>query len=340
MINSRLFDWYGIDTKKNLQIKSYCPRPFDTILIDKQGSCYLCECSSWLPQSVGNLYKQSIKDILNSKITKELHNSITDGSYRYCNNKQCSWLLSKDFRYFKKQSPTNQIKNIRLAIDDSCNLRCPSCRKELIFIKDGKEFDRRTKLADNINNWLLSVKHRVQVHIGSDGDPFASHIYRYFMMHTPVTNNIKYSILTNGLLFKEFSKKVPHIIENLEQLGISIDGASKTTYEKLRLGGNWEKINANLKFIAELKKKNKFIFRLHFVVQKDNYHEMEKIIELGKHYNADHVWLNKIENWNVMNNFKEQNIFTSTDYKIYLQKVKKIINIQKNDFVECPTLID
>jgi len=340
MINSRLFDWYGIDTKKNLQIKSYCPRPFDTILIDKQGSCYLCECSSWLPQSVGNLYKQSIKDILNSKITKELHNSITDGSYRYCNNKQCSWLLSKDFRYFKKQSPTNQIKNIRLAIDDSCNLRCPSCRKELIFIKDGKEFDRRTKLADNINNWLLSVKHRVQVHIGSDGDPFASHIYRYFMMHTPVTNNIKYSILTNGLLFKEFSKKVPHIIENLEQLGISIDGASKTTYEKLRLGGNWEKINANLKFISELKKQHNFIFRLHFVVQKENYHEMEKIIELGQKYGVDRVWLNKIEDWNVMSNFKEQDIFQSSNYKLHLDKVRNILKNQRNRFVECPTLIN
>jgi len=340
MINARLFDWYGIDIKKNLNIQYVCPKPFDTILIDKQGSCYLCECTSWLPQSVGNLHKQSIENILNSKITKELHNSVTDGSYRYCNNKQCTWLLSKDFRYFKKQAPVNQIKNIRLAIDDSCNLRCPSCRKEMIFIKDGKEFEHRIKLADNINNWLHSVKHSVKVHIGSDGDPFASNIYRHFMMYTPVNNNIKYSLLTNGLLFKEFSKKIPHIIENLEQLGISIDGASKETYESLRLGGSWIKINENLEFISNLKKKHNFVFRLHFVVQKGNYHEMEKIIELGKKYNVDRVWLNRIEDWNVMKNFQKQNIFQTVDYKKYLDRVINIIEKQKDKFVECPSLIN
>jgi hypothetical protein len=59
MINSRLFDWYGIDTKKNLQIKTYCPRPFDTVLIDKQGLLF-CECTAWLPQSAGNLHTNNL----------------------------------------------------------------------------------------------------------------------------------------------------------------------------------------------------------------------------------------------------------------------------------------
>jgi len=340
VIDQRLFDWYNIDTKKNLGLSTYCPRPYDTVLIDKQGSCYLCECTSWLPQSVGNLHKETLSTILNSAMSKKLRESIENGSYQYCNNKQCTYLLDKRSVIWPKTVPVTQIKNVRLAIDNSCNLKCPSCRRELIFVKKGREFERRIKLADQINEWLNQVNHSLNVHIGSDGDPFASYVYRHFMANAPIKDNIKYSLLTNGLMFKEFSQRIPHITHNLKELGISIDGASKETYEKLRLGSSWEKINANLKFIAELKKKNKFIFRLHFVVQKDNYHEMEKIIELGKHYNADHVWLNKIENWNVMNNFKEQNIFTSTDYKIYLQKVKKIINIQKNDFVECPTLID
>ncbi len=42
MINKRLFDHYGIDTNKDLKIKSVCGRPYDTVLIDKQGSCYAC----------------------------------------------------------------------------------------------------------------------------------------------------------------------------------------------------------------------------------------------------------------------------------------------------------
>ena len=55
MINERLFEQYNIDTKKHLGIINRCPRPFDTILIDKNGSCYACESTSWLPQSIGYL---------------------------------------------------------------------------------------------------------------------------------------------------------------------------------------------------------------------------------------------------------------------------------------------
>ena len=65
-INQRLFDHYGIDTNKDLGIKGNCSRPWDTILIDKQGSCYACECQSWLPQSIGNLQVQTLADILES----------------------------------------------------------------------------------------------------------------------------------------------------------------------------------------------------------------------------------------------------------------------------------
>jgi len=340
MINSRLFEWYGIDTTKNLQIKNKCPKPFDTVLIDKEGSCYLCECTAWLPQSVGNLHIKSLEDILDSETARKLQNSIVDGSYRYCNNKQCSYLLDKRPVAWKNLIPTKQIKNIRLAIDNSCNLRCPSCRTELIFIKKGKKFERRIQLADKVNAWLHSIDHPVKVHIGSDGDPFASYVYRHFMSTTPTNKNIKYSLLTNGLMFKEFSSRIPHIIENLSELGVSIDGASQLTYEKLRLGGTWNKINSNLEFISKLKKQYNFTFRLHFVVQKDNYHEMEKIINLGKKYNVDHVWLNRIEDWNTIENFQEQNIFQTPNYKKYLNRISDIVSNQKDRFVECPTLIN
>ena len=340
MINQRLFDWYKIDTNKNLQIKNICPRPYDTILIDKNGSCYACECTSWLPQSIGNLQLKSLDEIINSKTHKHLQESVTDGTYRYCNEHQCSYIKSNAVLHGQPE----RIQHLRLAIDDSCNLRCPSCRKDLIFHKEGSAFNLGIKLADKINDWLYNYKHPIQVHIGSDGDPFASHVYRYFMEQTPEQDNIKYSILTNGLMFKEFHTKVPYVINNLQELGVSIDGASKETYEKLRLGGNWKKINQNLKCISELKKKHNFRFILHFVVQKENYHEMEKIIDLGEQYGADRVWLNKIENWNTFKDWEEQDIFTPSHgdhmgYKICLNYVIQRIQKRNDRFIECPTLI-
>jgi len=119
MINQRLFEWYGIDTNKNLNFKSYCPRPFDTVLIDKNGSCYLCECQAWLPQSVGNIQVQSLENIIVSNTAKILQGSIADGSYRYCNNQQCTFLLKDRDLGWPETEPEVKIKNIRLAIDES-----------------------------------------------------------------------------------------------------------------------------------------------------------------------------------------------------------------------------
>jgi MoaA/NifB/PqqE/SkfB family radical SAM enzyme len=209
----------------------------------------------------------------------------------------------------------------------------------MIFHKEGSAYNLGIRLADKINEWLYNHKHPIQVHIGSDGDPFASHVYRHFMEQTPERNNIKYSILTNGLMFKEFHTKVPYVINNLQELGVSIDGATKETYEKLRLGGKWEKILEGLECMAEQKQKHGFRFILHFVVQKDNYHEMEKIIDLGERYGADRVWLNKIEDWGTIEDFKTQDIFNTDEYNSRLDSLVQRIHKRDDRFIECPTLV-
>jgi MoaA/NifB/PqqE/SkfB family radical SAM enzyme len=335
MINTRLFDHYGIDTHKDLKIKNLCPRPKDTILIDKQGSCYACECTSWLPQSIGNLQVKSLDDIIGSGMHQHLQGSIADGTYRYCNEHQCSYILSNEVL----NDRPSRIKHLRLAIDDSCNLRCPSCRKAMIFHKGESAYRLGIRLADRINDWLHSYQYPMQVHIGSDGDPFASHVYRHFMEQTPERDSIKYSILTNGLMFKEFHTRVPNVIGNLKELGVSIDGATKHTYEKLRLGGKWEKILEALECMAEQKQRHGFRFILHYVVQKDNYHEMQEIIDLGEQYNADRVWLNRIEDWGTMDDFRSQNIWSTKEYLDELDKVRHRRQQRGDRFIECPTLL-
>jgi len=302
-INQRLFDHYGIDTNKDLKIQSNCPKPFDTVLIDKNGSCYACECQSWLPQSIGNLQIKELSEVLGSEMHQHLKDSILDGTYRYCNQKQCTYLELDDW---PGDTPTH-IKHIRLAIDDSCNLRCPSCRNGLIFHKSGSKLQLGMRLADKVNQWLSAyVKNPVQVHIGSDGDPFASFVYRHFMLHTPRNDLIRYSLLTNGLMFRDFHDQVPHVMGNLDRLSVSIDGATKNTYEKLRLGGRWDKINANLESMAKLKSVHGYTFRLHMVVQQDNWWEMPDMIRLAEKYNVDQVYFNKIQDWNTALDYNTQ----------------------------------
>ena len=344
MINQRLFDWHGIDTKKNLGLKTFCPRPYDTVLIDKMGSCYLCECTSWLPQSVGNLHIQSLDDIVNSKMAKELQGAIVDGSYRYCNNKQCSWLIGKDFKYFfSTEVPYNKIENIRLAIDDSCNLSCPSCRTRQIFERDKFQLRKKYKLADRIIEYVRSQSHQINIHVGSDGDPFASLVYRYFIKGIKDLSNVRFSIHTNGLLIKKMYHRHTELFEKLDVLNISIDGATKETYEKLRRGGSYEKIIENIEAVNELKVKHGFKFILHFVVQAENYHEMPTIVELAEKYRADRVWLNKITNWNTFADFKSKNVDDpahpeNKSYVNIARQLKERSKMYSGKFIQMPTL--
>lgn len=321
MINSRLFDWYGIDTNKNLGIKNICPKPFDTVLIDKQGSCYLCECTSWLPQSVGNLHIQSLENILKSPMSKILQTSVADGSYRYCNNKQCAWIIENDVRNYEKSVP--EVSEIRLAIDDSCNLSCPSCRTHRIFEKDKFQLRKRYQLADKIIEYVKKQSHTINMHVGSDGDPFASLVYRYFIKNIKDLPNVRFTIQTNGLLIKKMYQRHLNMFEKLDVLNISIDGATKATYEKLRRGGSFDKIIENLESARLLKEKYGFKFNLHFVVQQNNWWEMPLMLKLAYRYNTDELFFNKIQDWNTGINFATQTFFTDTRFIEMLGQVRK-----------------
>jgi len=129
------------------------------------------------------------------------------------------------------------------------------------------------------------------------------------------------------------------VVRNLKELGVSIDGATKATYEKLRLGGRWDKIKEALDCIREQKELHGFEFTMHFVVQKDNYHEMETMIDLAERYGADRVWLNRIQDWGTMPDFSSQAIWDTPEYQEQLAKVIARIQQRNDRFIECPNLI-
>tara|TARA_B100001094_G_C18153623_1_gene785155 strand:- start:1123 stop:1488 length:366 start_codon:yes stop_codon:yes gene_type:complete len=109
----------------------------------------------------------------------------------------------------------------------------------------------------------------------------------------------------------------------MDTLGISIDGATKTTYEKLRLGGQWDKILDALACAKSLKDQHGFRFYLYTVVQQDNWHEMERMVELGHKHGVDKVFFNKIEDWNTNIDMSAQDFTGNAEFLKILERVKK-----------------
>ena len=69
----------------------------------------------------------------------------------------------------------------------------------------------------------------------------------------------------------------------IEVMYVSLDGATKETYEKIRVGSNFDSVIKNIKnFIRMKNERNAKYPRLifHFIISKINMHEIEKYIEL------------------------------------------------------------
>jgi MoaA/NifB/PqqE/SkfB family radical SAM enzyme len=140
--------------------------------------------------------------------------------------------------------------------------------------------------------------------VGSDGDPFASLVYRYFIKGIKDLPNVRFTIQTNGLLIKKMYQRLLNMFEKLDVLNISIDGATKTTYELLRRGGQFEKLLENLEFIKDYHQQ--FEIKIHMVVQKSNWQEMGDMLELADRFNVHRVIFNRITDWNTYSNFSDQ----------------------------------
>jgi radical SAM protein with 4Fe4S-binding SPASM domain len=133
---------------------TFCEQPFDNFEVDEHGNVRTC-CSYWMDESIGNIHESSITEILNSDKAKNIRASILDGSFSYCNKKTCPRLQNVD-ALPKREDVTQErhkhiiennitdmdrIKHVNFLWDDSCNLKCPSCRISSILHTSGKKYD-------------------------------------------------------------------------------------------------------------------------------------------------------------------------------------------------------
>jgi len=109
---------------------------------------------------------------------------------------------------------------------------------------------------------------------------------------------------------KETADRLVDIVIN--RFYVSLDGATKETYEKVRVGSNWEKVMENVKYYIKNMKKTKLDF--HYIVSKPNLHELPQYVELVDGFKKEaNGKLDNTEIWftRVLHGFKEiEGIYT------------------------------
>jgi MoaA/NifB/PqqE/SkfB family radical SAM enzyme len=297
-------------------------------------------CPSWLTIPYGKT--SNLNEVWNGEVANLVRESILDGTYKYCSKTECPYLsqfiIEGTTKAFKKKENVklnlNGPSSINFAFDRSCNLSCPSCRKD-IFIPTKSDI----QIIEEKNNNIINVfgKSIKTLYLCGSADPFASKTLKNMLLNFDRSKfpNIKHIHLhTNGLLLtEEMWNKLSHIHDLIHSIEISVDAATKETYEKIRRGGKWEILLKNLEFISTLKLSD---VRLSFVVQDSNYMEMcdfnNLVIKLFN-YNAT-TYFNKITNWGTYteSEFQQKQIWNESHpyFNKFLIELNKIV-----DFYNC-----
>lgn len=292
-----------------------CQNPFNSIEILPRGEVYTC-CSASLQYGyyLGNIYEtDNFEQIWNGERAKKLRYSVTMGNFEYC-NRFCKWLSQRsvsdpysplilrneNYRYnnFRDCSIETPPKYISLCCDESCNLTCRSCRSKLNIWEKDKSEKLYSSLMKNV--FPLLDKAESLSALGS-GEFFASFALQKFfkVISKDRFPNLSIFIITNGQLF---TKKKWEECSNLHEinisLAVSVDAASKKTYEYLRRGASWDILCENLKFISQLRRVGKIkALQFNFVVQSKNYKEITDFVEFAHSYSVDSIEFQRLSNW-------------------------------------------
>ena len=331
-----------------------CSVPFINLeLHDKPR--HLC-CGSWLKKTLPP--ESTPYDAWNSEEAHDIRESILDGSYRYCDSGQCPYLgevvsngsnavndtaFEKPFyrknnlpKYIKEliekhKNKTLTPSTIQFSFDRSCNLKCPTCRVNIITA-NSKQIQKVQTTIDLIQEqYSKNIK---SLYITGSGDPFISVGFRNFLKNLNLAdwpNLYKIHLHTNATRWTpaiwDSMKEAQKVVRTCE---ISIDAGTKDTYEnKTRLGGNWDELIENLKFISTIKTLKSI--KTSFVVQDTNFKEMKIFYDLMYSIFGPKVsvFFGKITNWGTFteDEFQQKAIHLPEHplHKEFLEEIKKVL---------------
>ena len=277
-----------------------CDIPFNTLWVGRDGTTRLCDCPDYLDISCGNIGVTDTSDVWNSPLAKIIRLSVINNTYTFCSRKTCGKLSeSKEHTKLleRRQIPAeDHPKVLNIANDYVCNLHCPSCRKCIYTNNDESEQLAIDSCIDAITDsgWLEKAD---KLLLGGGGEVFLSKNYKKILYGGSDRRN-DVIIMTNGTLFTESEwEKLEGKYEHIGFM-VSVDAATKETYEKVRCGGNFYNLMKNMDFLSGLRKENKIdSVKVIMIVQKANYLEIPDFIKWAKEKCFDGVNLSHIRNW-------------------------------------------
>jgi len=182
-------------------------------------------------------------------------------------------LLDPLFRVFPFLAPYPQT--IEMEITTRCHLKCTMC--EHTYWKE----PARDMTLDEFKRIINQFPKLKWLGITGIGSNFLNKDFIAMLEYSKKRSAYVEFFDTFDLLDEARAEKLVKM--GLDKIWMSIDGATPETYNKIRVGTDFNKVIGNLKKLIEIKKKYKTPFPeiyFHYIVSKDNYKELPAFVKL------------------------------------------------------------
>ncbi len=187
----------------------------------------------------------------------------------------------KKYLKFKNSPKTSKLNFLPIRLDienvSRCNFRCKMCIVQK-WHKGKRAEDLPLKNFKNIIDEFYSL---VEIKLQGLGEPLMQGDDYFKMIKYAKDKKIWVRTVTNASLLhlKDNYKKL--IDTKVDEIQISIDGATKNVFEEIRRQSKFEQILKNCESINKYaKNNNRNVTKAWCCLQKDNYHEFFEIIKI------------------------------------------------------------
>ncbi|MBI1916535.1 MAG: radical SAM protein [Planctomycetes bacterium] len=198
---------------------------------------------------------------------------------------------AENYRKFQEAARAEKVDYLPIRLDienvSRCNYYCTMCQ-----VSDWPGLKRADDMSfDDYRALVDSQYGLVEIKLQGMGEPLMGRCYAE-MIEYARARHIWVRSSTNASLLR-LKDSYRHVIDaDICELQVSIDGATKETYEAIRRGGNFENVKENCALLNDYcQKVGRQRTRMWVVVQRGNIHEFELFPRLAAELGFDRLTL-------------------------------------------------
>jgi len=191
-------------------------------------------------------------------------------------------MISKDEKILKLKQISETLSDLKfpyqIIIETTafCNMKCTMCgHKDMKRKKGNMSMTLFKKIIDEI----ASENKDTEIWMTFYGDALILGYKLYYMIEYAKKKGLTNVVLNSNAMLLDEDAACWLIESGLDRFIVSIDAATKQTYEKLRVGGIYEVMDKNVRNIINLKNKlglKKPKIEVQFSIMEENEHEFEQ----------------------------------------------------------------